>query len=45
MVYVCAAIREMILEIQALIAPSYPYIAYLLLGFLSQLYIGTCARA
>ena len=40
-----AAHREMRLAIQALIAPSYPYIAYLLLGFLFQLYIGTCARA
>ena len=40
-----AALREMRLAIQAYIAPSYPYIAYLLLGFLFQLYIGTCARA
>ena len=40
-----AALREMRLAIQAWIAPSYPYIAYLLLGFLFQLYIGTCARA
>ena len=36
-----AALREMRLAI----APSYPYIAYLLLGFLFQLYIGTCAGA
>ena len=35
------ALREMRLAI----APSYTYIAYLLLGFLFQLYIGTCARA
>ena len=40
-----AALREMRLAIQAWIAPSYPYIAYLLLGFLFQLYLGTCARA
>ena len=40
-----AALQEMRLAIQARIAPSYSYIAYLLLGFLFQLYIGTCARA
>ena len=40
-----AALREMRLAIQAKIAPLYPYIAYLLLGFFFQLYIGTCARA
>ena len=32
-----AALREIRLAIQAYIAPSYPYIAYLLLGFLFQL--------
>ena len=33
-----AALREMRLAVQAYIAPSYPYIAYLLLGFLFQLF-------
>ena len=28
-----------------IIAPSYPYIAYLLFAFLFQLYLGTCGRA
>ena len=28
-----------------IIAPSYPYIAYLLFAFLFQLYLGTCAHA
>ena len=40
-----AALQETRLAIQARIAPSYSYVAYLLLGFLFQLYIGTCARA
>ena len=38
-----ASLREMRLAIQAWIAPSYPYITYLLLRFVFQLYIGTCA--
>ena len=32
-------------EMRLATAPSYPYIAYLLLGFLFQLYIGMCAHA
>ena len=40
-----AGLREMRLAIQAWIAPSYPYIAYLWLRFLFQLYLGTCAHA
>ena len=40
-----AGLREMRLAIQAWIASSYPYIAYLLLAFLFQLYLGTCAHA
>ena len=32
-------------EMRLATAPSYPYIAYLLLGFFFQLYTGTCARA
>ena len=39
-----AALREMRLAIQAWIAPSYPYITYLLHSVVFQLYLGTCAR-
>ena len=39
-----AALRVMRLAIQAWIAPSYPLITYLLLSFVFQLYLGTCAR-
>ena len=39
-----AALREMRLAIQAWIAPSYPYITYLSLRFVFQLYLGTCVR-
>ena len=38
-----AALREMRLAIQAWIAPSYPYITYLLLRVVFQLYLGMCA--
>ena len=40
-----AALREMRLAIHARIAPSYPYITYLLHGVVFQLCLGTCARA
>ena len=40
-----ATLREMRLAIQAWIAPSHPYITYLLLRLFFQLYLGTCARA
>ena len=39
-----AALRGMRLAIQAWVAPSYPYITYLLLSVVFQLYLGTCAR-
>ena len=39
-----AALRKMRLAIQAWIAPSYPYITYLSLRFVFQLYLGTCVR-
>ena len=39
-----AALREMRLAIQTWIAPSYPYITYLLHSVVFQLYLGTCAR-
>ena len=39
-----AALREMRLAIQAWIAPSYPYITYLLHSVVFQLHLGTCAR-
>ena len=39
-----AALREMRLAIQAWIAPSYPYITYLLPTVVFQMYLGTCAR-
>ena len=39
-----AALREMRLAIQAWIAPSYPYITYLLPSVVFQMYLGTCAR-
>ena len=39
-----AALRGMRLAIQAWIAQSYPYITYLLLRVVFQLYLGTCAR-
>ena len=38
------ALRETRLAIHAWIAPSYPYITYLLLTVVFQLYLGTCAR-
>ena len=37
--------REMRLAIQARIAPSYPYIAYLLLRLFFQLHLSMCAGA
>ena len=40
-----AALREMRLAIQAWIAPSYPYITYLLHNVVFQLYFATCAGA
>ena len=40
-----ATLREMRLAIQASIAPSYPYITYLLLRLVFQLYLATCAHA
>ena len=40
-----ATLWEMRLAIQAWIAPSYPYITYLLLRLVFQLYLGTCAHA
>ena len=40
-----ATLREMRLAIQAWIAPSHPYITYLLLRLFFQLYLGTCACA
>ena len=39
-----AALRGMRLAIQAWIAPSYPYITYLLLSVVFQFYLGRCAR-
>ena len=39
-----AALREMRLAIQAWIAPSYPYITYLLHSVVFQMYLGTSAR-
>ena len=39
-----AALQEMRLAIQAWIAPSYPYITYLLHSVVFQLYLGTCAH-
>ena len=40
-----ATLREMRLAIQALIAPSYSHITYLLLRLAFQLYLGTCGYA
>ena len=40
-----ATLREMRLAIQVSIAPSYPYITYLLLRLVFQLYLATCAHA
>ena len=39
-----AALRGIRLAIQAEIAPSHPYISYLLLSVVFQLYLGRCAR-
>ena len=39
-----AALREMRFAIQSWIAPSYPYITYLLHIVVFQLYLGTCPR-
>ena len=38
-----SALRVMRLAVQAWIAPLHPYITYLLLSFVFQLYLGTCA--
>ena len=38
-----SALRVLRLAVQAWIAPLHPYITYLLLSFVFQLYLGTCA--